>query len=250
MRHLGLTGFPLGHSFSPGYFNNKFKQENVTDCRYVLYPVKSAREIKTLFDSDNLLEGLNVTIPWKQEVIKYLDAIDESAKDAGAVNVIKAYRSGNSLSLKGFNTDVYGFMTSLPAEVAERTSMAIVLGSGGASSAVACALRKLNIQYVVVSRKPAPEKIPYQELTADLIAGSGLIINATPLGMFPDTDGKPEIDYASLSPDNFLYDLVYNPVITRFMEEGIKRGCRVMNGQRMLELQADRAWDIWNDPAL
>jgi len=250
MRHLGLTGFPLGHSFSPGYFNNKFKQEHVTDCRYVLYPVRSAREIKTLFERDNRLEGLNVTIPWKQEVIKYLDALDESAKDAAAVNVIKAYRSGNSLLLRGFNTDVYGFMNSLPAEFARSTSRAIILGSGGASSAVACALRKRNIQSVVVSRKPAQGRIVYQELTADLIKGSGLIINTTPLGMYPDTDGRPGIDYDSLSPDNILYDLVYNPVVTRFMEEGIKRGCRVMNGQRMLELQADRAWEIWNDPAL
>ncbi|MFO7574919.1 MAG: shikimate dehydrogenase [Bacteroidales bacterium] len=250
MRHLGLTGFPLEHSFSPGYFNNKFRQEDVTDCDYVLYPVRSAREIIGLFVNDNRLEGLNVTIPWKQEVIKYLDALDESAQDAGAVNVIKADRSGNKLLLKGFNTDVYGFMASLPEELAVSTGRAIILGSGGASSAVTCALRKLKVKSVVVSRKPAPGRIVYQELTAELIAGSKLIVNTTPLGMHPDEDGKPEIDYASLSPYNFLYDLVYNPVVTEFMKEGIKRGCPVMNGQRMLELQADRAWEIWNDPSL
>jgi shikimate dehydrogenase len=250
MRHFGLTGHPLEHSFSPGYFNNKFKQENITDCKYVLYPVSNAGEIRGLFERDSMLEGLNVTIPWKQEVLIYLDGLDKSAKDAGAVNVIKAERTGNRLLLKGFNTDVFGFLTSLPEEVAESTDRAIILGSGGASSAVTCALRTLNTQFVVVSRTPSPGRIIYKELTAEFIACSKLIINTTPLGMYPYTDGKPGIDYSSLSPYNFLYDLVYNPAVTKFMEEGIRRGCRVMNGQRMLELQADRAWEIWNDPAL
>ena len=197
-----------------------------------------------------ILEGLNVTIPWKQKVSSYLDELDETAIEAGAVNVIRAFRSGRQLLLKGYNTDVYGFITSLPEDIRSGSGWAVILGSGGASSAVECGLRKLDIESVVVSRRPATGRIVYHDLTADVVAGSRLIINTTPLGMYPDTESKPEIAYGSLSPDTFLYELVYNPAVTKFMEEGIKRGCRVMNGQRMLEMQADRAWKIWNDPVI
>ena len=250
MRHFGLAGFPLEHSFSPGYFNSKFKQKNITGCKYELYPVREAGQIRHLFETDPNLEGLNITIPWKQEVIKYLDILDDTAKEAGAVNVIRARRSGAGLLLEGFNTDVYGFIVSLPDDIKEDTDRALILGSGGASAAVACALRLLDISYYVVSRHPARDKIIYEELTAEMISGSKLIINTTPVGMFPDTEAKPPLDYDLLSHNNFLYDLVYNPAVTKFMEEGVRRGCRVMNGQNMLESQADRAWDIWNSTDL
>ena len=248
MRHFGLTGFPLEHSFSPRYFNNKFRQEGLSDCKYELYPVTTANVIRDLFEADKQLEGLSVTIPWKQEVIGILDELDDSATEAGAVNVVRAKWCDGRLNLRGYNTDVYGFMASLPEGFKRSNVRAIVLGSGGASAAVACALQKLEIDHIVVSRRAGQGTILYSELTSKIIEESQLVVNATPLGMFPDTESKPDIDYNSLSSDTLLYDLVYNPPVKKFMEEGIRRGCRVMNGQRMLELQADRAWEIWNVP--
>ena len=250
MRRFGLTGFPLGHSFSAKYFAGKFRDEAITDCEYVNYPLSDISIVRDLFLKDKSLEGLNVTIPDKKSVIQYIDEIDQEASLIGAVNVIKAYREGNQVKLKGFNTDAYGFAVSLPDDIKKRVGKVLVLGSGGAAAAIIHALSMSGFSPLVVSRSGLPGTIAYDRLSPQLISEAVMIVNATPLGMYPDTEGRPEIDYDSLQPEQLLYDLVYNPLTTSFMKEGAARGCRTMNGLKMLENQADRAWEIWNDSSL
>jgi len=250
MRRFGLTGFPLTHSFSAKYFSEKFASQKITDSEYLNFPIREIKEIRTLFEKDPHLCGVNVTIPHKKTVIGLLDLVEPVASSIGAVNVVKAYRKGSELCLKGFNTDIPGFRESLPSDISERGGVAIVLGSGGASQAVIHALRSLGFAVVVVSRTSGPENIGYHDLTETTIKNANLIVNTTPLGMFPDINNSPNINYEYLSDSTFLYDLIYNPETTRFMSEGLKRGCRVMNGRKMLEIQADKSWEIWNDDSV
>lgn len=246
MRKYGLIGYPLGHSWSKKYFAEKFLSENLTDCQYELYPLKSIEELPSLLENENELRGLNVTIPYKSDVIKYLNKLSPEADEIGAVNVIKVMRENGRIILSGFNSDATGFILSLEPFLTNQKN-ALVLGTGGSSKAVVYALKKAGICVTIVSRNHGPGKISYNDLNEGHFNEAGLIVNTTPLGMHPDTEGKPPIPYEFLRNDHILYDLVYNPEMTSFMKMGKKRGCTVISGLNMLKLQAEKAWEIWND---
>ncbi|MGM0667264.1 MAG: shikimate dehydrogenase family protein [Bacteroidota bacterium] len=245
MRRYGLIGYPLQHSFSEGYFMNKFRKEK-TDAVYNTFPLEKINELPGLLSRYPDIKGLNVTHPYKTSVIDYLDDLDEQAEDVGAVNVIRISREGNSGILKGFNTDVDGFVLSLKPLLDARINNALVLGTGGASRAVQKGLDMLAIEYEVVSRQKGKADLSYGDLTTDLIRNCRLIINATPLGMFPETESTPDIPYEALEPGCILFDLVYNPEKSLFLRKGQERGCLVKNGMEMLHIQAEKAWEIWN----
>ena len=240
MKTYGLIGFPLTHSFSANYFADKFKRESITDCLYKNFPIDSIEELSTLLKSENL-SGLNVTIPYKESVIEYLDEIDETAKAIGAVNCIKITDG----KLIGYNTDVFGFRESLKTYLGDTEPRALILGTGGSSKAVAFALRQLNIPYIFVSRRKKAEWLTYHDLTADMISEYKLIINTSPVGMYPDTGSSPALPYEYLTTDHYLYDLVYNPEETLFLRQGAGHGTHVKNGMQMLHLQAEKNWGIW-----
>jgi len=243
MRRYGLIGYPLKHSFSEKYFSEKFKLENILDATYQLYPIEQASEITGLVETIPNLCGLNVTIPHKENVMRFLDEIDEEAREVGAVNCIH-FRNGKA---KGYNTDVYGFRMSIKPFLENKFERALVLGTGGASKAVTYVLRSWNIPYYLVSRTKSTGHIfSWDEVNEEVLRHFKLIINTTPLGMFPNVSEMPDLPYDALGADHFLYDLVYNPIETRFLAEGISRGASVMNGMKMLEWQAIRSWEIWN----
>lgn len=247
MRRFGLIGFPLGHSFSKKYFTEKFQRENLFDCFYENYPLKHIGDLPALLDCEKGLTGLNVTIPYKSDVIKYLDSISPEAKEIGAVNVIRIRNEGNKRILEGYNSDTYGFTESLRPYLKRRGGNALVLGTGGSSKAVVYSLGKLEMEVILVSRSRKPGVITWSDLTCDMLKSTDLIVNTTPLGMFPDVDGKPQLDYSCLGENHILYDLVYNPELTAFLMEGKERGCVVVSGLKMLYLQAERSWEIWNE---
>lgn len=246
MRLFGLIGYPLSHSFSKKYFSEKFEKEGIADARYELFELPDLSSFSGLIRQQVNLQGLNVTIPHKQAVMPYLDALDESARKVGAVNVIRLQKG----RLTGYNSDYFGFKRSLeqwlPAD--KSTLKALVLGTGGASRAVTAALKDLDMPYQLISRTSGPQLLTYHELKAqpELLGEHRLIINTTPLGTFPDTEAAPPIDYPLLSSRHYLYDLVYNPAKTRFMLSGEEQGAQVKNGMEMLQLQAEKAWEIWN----
>lgn len=244
MRRYGLIGYPLQHSFSEGYFTNKFRKEKV-DAVYNTFPLKTIGELPSLLDQHPDLAGLNVTHPYKTEVMAYLDAMDEQAEDVGAVNVISISRQEGNRVLKGYNTDVDGFVLSLKGLLDTGVGNALVLGTGGASRAVQKGLDMLAIEYALVSRQKGKADLSYGDLTADIIRNCRLIINATPLGMFPETGSAPDIPYEALEPGCILFDLVYNPAKSLFLRKGQERGCLVKNGMEMLHIQAEKAWEIW-----
>ena len=247
MRKYGLIGYPLGHSFSKKLFNDKFARESISGCSYENYPLKDINLFEEFLSRESEIYGLNVTIPFKSEVIKYIDSLDQEAEATGAVNVIKISRKDNSRFLKGFNTDIYGFRESLSPLIGPGMKNALVLGTGGSAKAVAYVLDSLKIKITLVSRKSGKDYITYGEVTEKVIAENLLIINCTPLGMLPDVNGLPEIKYDLLTGKHLLYDLVYNPPMTSFLKAGEKRGCKIYGGLRMLHLQAEKAWEIWND---
>jgi shikimate dehydrogenase len=251
MRKFGLIGFPLGHSFSKLYFEKKFESESIPDCSYENYEIKNLSLLNNKVFNDTELCGLNVTIPFKSEIFKYLDHADNEAVAIGAVNVLKiSYKDGRRF-VKGFNTDVFGFRESLKPHLHNRKiRKAIILGTGGSSKAVAFVLKKLDIKILTVSRRPGENLITYDELNDDLLRENKLIINTTPLGMFPLVEGLPDLNYDCLSPEHILFDLVYNPAITAFLEKGKEQGCEIIGGLNMLHLQAARAWEIWNDTGI
>lgn len=241
MKKYGLIGYPLSHTFSPTYFSNKFAQENINDHEYKAYPIASIHGVDRLMDMG--LSGLNVTIPYKEKVIPYLDQMSEDAKAIGAVNTIKIVE-GKKM---GFNTDAYGFENSLKPLLKEGTSYkALVLGTGGAAKAVTYVLNQLNIAFQYVSRQK--EYLQYKDLDQRLIEDHKIIINTTPLGMAPKIKQKPNLPYAHLSDQHILFDLIYNPEKTLFLKLGEAEGATVKNGYEMLVLQAERSWQIWNDP--
>lgn len=247
MRKFGLIGYPLGHSFSKKYFTEKFQKEHISGCSYENYPLKDISDIFTLVRNEPYLEGLNVTIPYKSAVISYLDSVSDEASDIGAVNVIKISRSGEKISLSGYNSDVNGIIDTLQPFSYKSAGNAIILGTGGAAKAVKYALNKLGFVVTSVSRNPAEGVITYPELSGEKLSGAQLIVNTTPLGMYPNTESCPDIDYDRLRPGQILFDLVYNPERTLFLRKGKERGCIVLGGIKMLYSQAERAWEIWND---
>jgi len=244
MRRYGLIGYPLQHSFSEQFFNNKFGKEDA-NAVYNNFPLKTIDELPGLLNQYPDLAGLNVTHPYKTTVRDYLDEMDEQAEDIGAVNVIRVTRQGNNSMLKGFNTDVDGFVLSLKTVLHTGVSNALVLGTGGASRAVQKGLDILGIGHTVVSRQKDKADLCYSELTADLIRSCHLIVNATPLGMYPGTGTAPDIPYEALELGCILFDLVYNPERSLFLSKGQERGCLVKNGMEMLHIQAEKAWEIW-----
>ena len=242
MRLFGLIGYPLSHSFSKKYFTEKFEQERMKDCRYENFSIASVDELKKILENNPELEGLNITIPYKEQVIPFLDESSEVIKQAGACNCIKII----SGKLYGYNTDVTGFEQSLNIKLMPHHKKALVLGSGGASKAVRFVLKKKGIEFIVVSRSNNPHFISYEELTNEIIQDHTLIINTTPLGMQPHTDVYPSIPYFALTTQHYLYDLIYNPAKTLFLQKGEERGAAIQNGAEMLIIQAEESWKIWN----
>jgi shikimate dehydrogenase len=250
MRKFGLIGYPLGHSFSKKYFTEKFLAERISDCVYENFPQDNISLLPELIRSEPGLSGVNVTIPYKSEVFRFLNSVSAEAREIGAVNVIKIHRVDYDFKLSGFNTDYSGFTGSLIPYLKIVSGEAVVLGTGGSSKAVCFALRKLGMKIIQVSRKASPGIITYSVLSDDIIKNADLIVNTTPLGMFPDISGKPQINYNALNSRTILFDLVYNPGITSFLQEGKDRGCVSLNGLQMLHLQAEQSWEIWNDDNL
>jgi shikimate dehydrogenase len=249
MKYYGLIGYPLTHSFSKKYFSEKFIQESILESEYELYEMPTLEPLPSLLKKNGLI-GLNVTIPYKKEVLPFLDALDdESAERIGAVNTIKIYSDG---STKGFNTDYYGFYQSLVSWIERHGDncadlKALVLGNGGAAKAVMVALEDLKIEYLLVSRQESDQTITYDSLTPEIIQTHRLIINTTPLGTYPNVEVSPNIPYQFIGKSHYLYDLVYNPAETLFLKNGRSQGAATQNGLKMLELQAEKAWDIWNN---
>ena len=247
MKKYGLIGYPLTHSFSKKYFSDKFNREGKKDCRYDLYEIPTIQDLPEIISSQDGLIGLNVTIPYKEQVIPFLDNLDPACKAIGAVNCIKLTKKG----LIGYNTDYYGFKTSLTNWIGKEKPQALVLGTGGASKAVCQALKDLEISYLKVSRKPdaSTKKVTsYEEILASpsLLQEYPLIINSPPLGTFPNTSAMPDLPVEHLTANNWYYDLVYNPTETAMMKAAAKMGAKTKNGIEMLHLQAEAAWDIWN----
>jgi len=245
MKTYGIIGNPLGHSFSKQYFTDKFQKEGI-DAQFLNFEIPSIDKVLDVVKDNPTLMGLCVTIPYKQEVMAYLDEIDPLAKEIGAVNSIQIRRKNGKTYLKGYNTDIYGFGESLADFIEGRKLSALILGTGGASKAVATALKNQNIEFISVSRTKSETTISYEDLSEDIISSHQLIINCTPLGTFPKVDACPDIAYSNVSEGHFLYDLVYNPSTTLFMSKGLEQGARAHNGLRMLHLQAEKSWNIWN----
>lgn len=244
MRRFGLIGFPLTHSFSRNYFSNKFEVEGHTDCCYELFPISSVQELPALLQQYPDLVGLNVTIPYKQQVLPFLHDTSALPASLQACNTIRI-RQGQ---LAGFNTDWVGFEESLVPLLLPHHRQALVLGNGGASRAVLYVLQRLGIGYEVVSRQlHEGSTITYDQLTPELVGQHTLIINTTPLGTYPNIDEQPPLPYKALTAQHLLYDLVYNPATTRFMQQGQQQGATVKNGYDMLVGQAEAAWRIWNE---
>jgi shikimate dehydrogenase len=244
VRKFGLIGYPLGHSFSKRYFSAKFEREGIENCQFDLYEIPRISDFPQVLNENPELEGMAVTIPYKEQVIPYMDELDGACESIGAVNCIRI-RSGKKT---GFNTDYIGFKHSLQDWLIASIPNALVLGTGGASKAVKQALKDLGVSFLSVSRTKDENQITYQDLreNSSYLSNYPLIINTTPLGTYPEVEGMPDIPLDQLNGSHLVYDLVYNPALTRLMESCIDRGGRVKNGQDMLELQAEAAWKIWN----
>ncbi len=245
MKRYGLIGKTLGHSFSAQYFAQKFEREGLSSsCHYGLYELSDIGQVEEFVRQTPNLVGFNVTIPYKQQIIPYLDSLSEEAREIGAVNCVKIMANGE---LKGYNTDVDGVRFTLDKLIGSAdVGGALVLGSGGASQAVKYVLKERNIPYLIVSRDRAKGDITYAELTHEVIYDNRLIINTSPVGMFPHIDDAPALPYQALSSSHFLFDLVYNPEQTKFMKFGSEAGAHITSGLDMLYAQAESAWQIWN----
>ena len=245
MQKYGLLGYPLGHSFSKNYFNQKFESEKI-DAQYVNFEISDIKYIKNVLKEKPNLNGLNVTNPYKEQVIPYLDDLDEDARLIGAVNVIKFTKGFlGKTKLIGYNSDIIGFKRSIEPLLDSSHRKALILGTGGASKAVMHGLKQLGVGTTFVSRTPKEHCITYQDVTPELLESYTVIVNTTPLGMFPNVDACPAIPYDALTPNHLLYDLLYNPDETLFMKKGKEHGAVVKNGLEMLLLQAFAAWEIW-----
>jgi len=258
MKKYGIIGYPLAHSFSLDYFKEKFRKERLEDCEYQAFPIQNISDLSDIIKNNPDLCGLNVTHPHKIGVIYYMDKLDEAAREIDAVNCIKiinnrpvaSFFSGELSSMKvrleGYNTDAYGFEQSLKPLLKRHHQKALILGDGGASRAVAYVLRKLGIEYYIVSRRARNKQVAYQELNADIMADHLLIINTTPLGTFPETETCAAIPYEFFTQKHLAYDLVYNPTESEFLKRAKAQGAEIKNGLEMLHIQAEKAWEIWN----
>lgn len=249
MRSYGLIGFPLKHSFSVKFFTEKFAREGIK-AEYLNFETEDILQLREVILFNQRLRGLNVTIPYKEQVIPFLNEISPEAEKIGAVNVIKIERRPNDMyfyNLIGYNTDYFGFRQSIePLLNPEIHKNALILGTGGASKAVKQALEDMNIGWKYVSRTPADGQLSYEQLNADVLSRYTVIVNCSPVGTFPNVDECPKIPYELITPNHLMYDLVYNPAETLFLKKGKEKGAQTENGARMLELQALAAWDIWN----
>jgi shikimate dehydrogenase len=259
MKHYGLIGYPLSHSFSRKYFTEKFEKEHITDHVYELFEIKNLGDFPELLRANTKLCGLNVTVPHKIGIVRYMDWISEEAKKVGAVNCIRisaespvlAAFSGevgiqdHDFKLEGFNTDVYGFEHSLKPLLKKHHTKALLLGNGGAARAVKCVLDKLEIEYILVTRKPGRDHVLFKDLTKKMVEEHTIIINTTPLGTAPNIDECPPIPYEYITDKHLLYDLIYNPEQTLFLKQGHEKGAATKNGFEMLILQAEKSWEIW-----
>jgi shikimate dehydrogenase len=242
MRLYGLIGYPLSHSFSQRYFTEKFEKEGIRDCSYQNFPIVTIGEIENIIDQHPELAGLNVTIPYKEKVIPFLDEFSDEVSEIGACNCIKIDHN----RLIGFNTDISGFEKSFIKKMQPFHKEAIVLGTGGASKAIQFVLTKLNIPFIVVSRKPASNELSYEDIDDSVIKTHQVIINTTPLGMQPNIHQCPSIPYLSITNQHYLFDLTYNPGKTVFLQKGEEMGAAIVNGYEMLVNQAEGSWQIWN----
>jgi shikimate dehydrogenase len=242
---LGLIGKNISYSFSSGYFLDKFKKMNITELTYKNFDIPAVEEFPFLvYHREEEFKGFNVTIPYKQSIIKYLSELDADAAKIGAVNTIKITEKNE---LIGYNTDIYGFENSLKPLLKEYHSKALILGTGGASKAVVFVLNKLNISYKIVSRNPSSEnEISYVDLSEEIMTSHKLIINSSPVGTHPNIKECPKIPYEYISDTHYLFDLIYNPEVTMFLQKGKNAGAAIKNGLEMLELQAEKSWEIWN----
>ena len=242
MRLFGLIGYPLTHSFSKDYFAEKFKREAIGDCRYENFQLAKITGLSKIIADHPELEGLNVTIPYKESVLSYLDEKNELVRETGACNCIKLV----DRKLIGFNTDVIGFETSLLAKLQPQHKSALILGTGGAAKAVEFVLKKNKIHFTYVSRKHLENSITYEQLTPALLQENKLIINTTPVGMYPNVNEVLPLPFEAITPKHFLFDLIYNPAQTPFLKKGEERGAVIQNGYEMLVCQAEQSWKIWN----
>ena len=248
MRKFGLIGYPLSHSFSKGYFADKFQQHQITDAQYDNYPIPSIDAFKELWEQDSALNGLNVTIPYKKEVIPFLRHPSSVVTEINACNCIRKFNG----TLYGYNTDVIGFQKSLQPFLKPHHTGALILGTGGAAAAVEWVMRNLNIPYKLVSRSKSTTQdsnvslLSYSELSPEIIAAHTLIINTSPLGMYPNVNDAPDIPYEAITSNHHLFDLIYNPSETLFLQKGAAQGATIQNGLEMLHIQAEESWHIWN----
>ena len=245
MDTYGLIGYPLGHSFSRNFFTDKFACEGI-DAEYKNFEIPSIDDLPLVITGNPHLKGLNVTIPYKEKVIPFLDEISKEAREIGAVNVIRVERKGKNVKLIGYNSDVVGFKESIEPLLKIHHKKALILGTGGASKAIDYGLKSLGLETVFVSRYRRPETICYEDVTPEVIKEYNVIVNCTPLGMFPKTEECPNLPYEAMDEHTILYDLIYNPDETLFMKKGAERGANVKNGLEMLLLQAFASWEFWN----
>lgn len=246
MDKYGLIGYPLGHSFSCNYFNEKFANEHI-DATYVNYEIPHIENLREVLASNPQLRGLNVTIPYKEKVISYLDTLSPEARAIGAVNVIRIEHQGKRTLLKGYNSDVIGFTQSIEPMLEPVHKKALILGTGGASKAISYGLRSLGLETQYVSRTPKADAITYQDITPDMMNDYKVVVNCTPLGLYPHTDTCPTLPYEAMDRHTIAYDLLYNPDETLFMRRAAAQGATVKNGLEMLLLQAFASWEFWND---
>lgn len=246
MDKYGLIGYPLEHSFSRNYFNEKFRNESI-DAEYDNFEIPSIENFKEVLETTPNLRGLNVTIPYKEEVIRYLDELSAEARAIGAVNVIRVTHKGSKTVLKGFNSDVIGFTRSIESMLEPLHRKALILGTGGAAKAVGYGLKSLGLGTLFVSRTARPGVITYNDVTPDLIRSHKVIVNCTPLGMYPHVDSCPPLPYEAMDSHTLLYDLLYNPDETLFMQKGRQQGAITKNGLEMLLLQAFASWEMWQE---
>ncbi len=243
MKRFGLVGQTLKHSFSKKYFEEKFAKEGIDDCCYENFELPSINEFPKLIENRPDLKGLNVTIPYKEEVVPFLQSKNEIVEEVGACNCIKIVNG----KLRGYNTDAVAFKNSLQKKLKPYHKCALVLGTGGASKAVQYALKQLNIDFLLVSRRKQQNQLGYENVGEDTIRARLIIINTTPLGMYPNTNQDPPIPYKAITSHHLLYDLIYNPAKTKFLQHGEAQGAQIMNGYEMLLAQAEESWRIWNE---
>jgi shikimate dehydrogenase len=242
MKRFGLIGKTLKHSFSQNYFSKKFARESISDCSYENFELSSINAFPALLSTHKDLHGLNITIPYKEEILPFLHKKNKIVEKVGACNCIKIVGG----ELQGYNTDAIAFQTSLQKKLQPQHQCALILGSGGASKAVQYALKELNIDFVIVSRNKKTNQLGYEDVGEEVIRKHQIIINTTPLGMYPNIDEDPPIPYEAVSSQHLLYDLTYNPEKTRFLRQGEEKGAAILNGYEMLVAQAEESWRIWN----